>query len=366
LKISTPYYLIDEKKLLRNLELIQHIREESDAKVLLATKCFSTWCMFDFMRPYLDGTTSSSLYEVRLGWEKFGKETHAYSVAYADDEMPLIKKYSDKIIFNSTSQLKRYCKDVKGKNLGIRINPGISYSHFDLADPARKYSRLGVINKSELMKIIPKIKGCMFHFNCENESLDSFACMLGYIGKRYNSILKQLEWVSLGGGIFFTKEDYPCDGLCDVLDRFSKRFAVQVYLEPGDAVVYNVAELITTILDVVHNKRNVAIVDASTEAHMLDILTYKEYRKFGDEDGDKFYTIAGQSCLAGDIFGSGYYIKHLEVGDLIHIPNAAGYTMVKKNWFNGVRMPSVVVRHLDGTEELIKKFDYNDFLNNLS
>ena len=149
--INTPYYLVDEKKLLRNLKIIRRVRAVSGAKSVLALKCFSTWCVFPLMREYMDGTTSSSLFEARLGYEKFGKEVHAYSVGFSREDIKAVRRYADKIIFNSISQLKMYYRNVCGRKLGLRVNPGISYSHFDLADPARKYSRLGVADKAKLL-----------------------------------------------------------------------------------------------------------------------------------------------------------------------------------------------------------------------
>ena len=365
---KTPYYLIDKTKLLDNLKVIDFIKRKTGTKFLLATKCFATWAVFDLIREWMDGTTSSSLNEARLGYEKFGKETHAYSVAYSDDEIPKIKKYADKIIFNSVSQLDRYYKDLKGKNLGIRINPRISHSHFDMADPAIMPSRLGVFACDEdFEKILPKIKGCMFHFNCENDDVKHLAEMLQFIGSEHCSILKELEWVSLGGGIFFTKEKYPVEDLCLVLNRFRDRHNVQIYLEPGDAAVYNTTELVTTVLDIqLHSPVDIAIIDASTEAHMLDILTYKDYRRIIEFSGEECsHYIEGRSCLAGDRFGDGWF-PNLKIGDIIRIPNAGGYTMVKKNWFNGLPMPSIAVKEFNGTIKLIKSFNYNDFVNSLS
>lgn len=183
MKLKTPYYFIEEKKLLENMKKIAFIREQTGAKFVLALKCFSTWSVFPLMSKYMDGTTSSALYEAKLGYEKFGKEVHAYSVAYPKEEILELRKFADKIIFNSVSQLKRFYPLVKDKNLGLRVNPKISYSHFDLANPARKYSRLGVINKKELEDNINKINGLMFHFNCENEDVNYLEKAFDYIGK---------------------------------------------------------------------------------------------------------------------------------------------------------------------------------------
>lgn len=364
---KTPYYLIDEAKILKNLEVIHQIKQASGAKFILALKCFSTWSVFDLMNKYLDGTTSSSLYEARLGHEKFGKEVHAYSVAYSPDDIRALKGFADKIIFNSVSQLSRYYTDVKEYNIGLRINPGISYSNFDLADPARQYSRLGVADRNHILPVLDQINGVMFHCNCENDNFDTFASSLAHLAEQYGDILHRIDWISLGGGLFFTKENYPVTKFSDILKKFSERFNVQIYLEPGEAVITKTAELVTTVLDIVCNEKNIAIVDASIEAHMLDLLIYRLRAQIEDSGkGDYEYVIAGRSCLAGDIFGEYRFSKPLETGDIVRISDAAGYTMVKKNWFNGLPMPSILVKRLDGTVEIIREFGYSDFLSNLS
>jgi len=367
MKIKTPYYLIDEKALLKNLQIIKYIREQSGAKFVLALKCFSTWSVFNLMSKYMDGTTSSALYEAKLGYEKFGKEVHAYSVAYPKEEILELKKFADKIIFNSISQLNKFYPLVKNKNLGLRVNPKISYSHFDLADPARKYSRLGLINKKDILNIIDKIDGLMFHFNCENEDVDNLEQSLNYIGKNYSFMLNKVSWVSFGGGIYFTKAGYNIEKFCKILRDFSRKYDVQVYLEPGESSITMSAKLVTTVLDIIHNGKDIAIIDSSTEAHMLDLLTYHTPAKMAEQKNARYeYIVAGRTCLAGDIFGTYKFAKHLKVGDKIIFEDAAGYSMVKMNWFNGIQMPSIVVKRLNGKTEVIKSFTYKDFVGNLS
>jgi carboxynorspermidine decarboxylase len=366
MEIKTPYYLIDEKKLLNNLKIIKKVRQQSGAKSVLALKCFSTWSVFGLMQQYMDGTTSSSLYEAKLGREKFGKEVHGYSVAYSKSDIKEIKKYADKIIFNSLSQLKLFYDDVRGLKVGLRVNPKFSCSHFDLADPARQYSRLGAVNKKDLLAAMPMISGIMFHFNCENDDFSNFSASLDKISQNYGEVLKKLEWVSLGGGIYFTKEGYPISDFCKKLKDFSVKFGVQVYLEPGETAITKSAELVTTVLDIVHNEIDIAIVDASTEAHMLDLLIYRSEAKMDMPRGGFKMMVAGRSCLAGDIFGTYSFKTKIKTGSVIRIADAAGYSMVKKNWFNGVQMPSIVVKRLDGKIEVVRRFDYRDYLNNLS
>lgn len=391
---STPYYLLDETAIVANMKIIARLCELSGAKALLALKCFATWGVFDVMQPYLHGTTSSSLNEVRLGYETFGhnmeanredkKETHAYSVAYSADEIDEVLSYADKIIFNSISQLNAFKAKAVAKNIpvGLRLNPKTSNSSFIIADPARPFSRLGEHDKDKITAVLADITGIMIHNNCENDSFEAFSASLADIENRFGEVLAQLEWVSLGGGIHFIAPDYPLEKLADRLKGFSEKYGVQVYLEPGEASIHGAGSLVTTVLDTMHNEKNLAVVDASIEAHMLDLLIYRESapivsineesidmmpvnkdQKEGAADNTIIY---GRSCLAGDIFGEYDLPSNLQIGDTVAFGNAAGYTMVKKNWFNGVGMPAIVIRRLDGTLDVQRKFDYQDYKASLS
>jgi len=364
--LKTPYYLIDKQKLLPNLEKIRYLREQSGAKALLALKCFATWSVFDLMQQYMDGTTSSSLYEVRLGREKFAGETHAYSVAWADDEIAQVLASSDKIIFNSISQLERFYSVSQNTVRGLRVNPQISSSDYLLADPARPFSRLGEWDAEKIAKVIDKISGFMFHNNCENADFALFDKMLGIIEERFGHLLYQVQWVSLGGGIHFTGKNYPLDLLAARLKDFSQKYSVQVYLEPGEAAITQSASLEVSVLDTLYNGKHLAIVDASIEAHMLDLLIYRQNAKVEKNSGEYPYMVCGKSCLAGDIFGEFLFEKPLKVGDRLSFIDAAGYTMVKKNWFNGLKMPAIAVRQLDGRIEQVREFGFADYLGSLS
>jgi carboxynorspermidine decarboxylase len=364
--LKTPYYLIDKQKLLPNLQKIAALRAQSGAKVLLALKCFAAWAVFDLMQEYMDGSTSSSLYEVKLGRQKFAGETHAYSVAWADDEIGEVLAHSDKIIFNSVSQLQRFAAASAGAVRGLRINPQISSSDHLLADPARPFSRLGESDPVRIASVLELISGVMFHNNCDNSSFDRFGQILDHIEARFGHLLRQLQWVSLGGGIHFTAEGYPLDAFCARLKAFSERYGVQVYLEPGEAAITRSASLEVTVLDTLHNGRSVAVVDSSIEAHMLDLLIYGVNAKMAPCDGGHVFMVCGKSCLAGDIFGEYAFDRPLAVGDRLSFIDAAGYTMVTKNWFNGLKMPAIAVRQLDGRIEMVREFGFDDYLSSLS
>ncbi|SNB71307.1 carboxynorspermidine decarboxylase [Arboricoccus pini] len=364
--MQTPFYLIDKTALLRNLERIQEVRRLSGAKALLALKCFATWSVFDLMRVYMDGTTSSSLYEVKLGREKFGGETHAYSVAYGADEIDEVVANADKIIFNSVGQFKRFAPRAAGLSCGLRLNPGVSSSSFDLADPARPFSRLGESDVDIIMPIMEQIGGFMIHNNCENADFALFDRLLADIEVKFGRLLERVSWVSLGGGIHFTGDGYPIANFAQRLRGFGERYGVQVYLEPGEAAITRSTTLEVSVLDTLKNGKDLAIVDSSIEAHMLDLLIYRQSAKIAPDAGTYGYMVCGKSCLAGDIFGEFHFPAPLKIGDRLSIQDAAGYTMVKKNWFNGVRMPAIAIRELDGTIRQVRDFTYDDYVSSLS
>ncbi|MDO4250343.1 MAG: carboxynorspermidine decarboxylase [Moraxella sp.] len=373
--LQTPYYLLDETAIIANLKKIDTLCQLSGAKALLALKCFATWGVFESMKPFLHGTTSSSLNEVRLGKECFGGETHAYSVAYADHEIDEVLSYADKIIFNSFNQLSAFGEKAaqKGVVTGLRINPKTSNSSFIIADPARPFSRLGEHDLDAILAVADKITGVMIHNNCENANFDAFCQNLDDIEQKFGVLFERLNWVSLGGGIHFIGEDYPLEKLAMRLKAFATKYDVQIYLEPGEAAVHNGAVLVTSVLDTLHNEKPLAVVDASIEAHMLDLLIYRQSAPLAfvqhqniEQAGEYPVLVYGKSCLAGDIFGEYTLTQPLAIGDKIAFGNAAAYTMVKKNWFNGVDMPSIVIVSETGDVTIQRCFDYEDYKASLS
>lgn len=366
---QTPCFIIREKDLLRNLERIKKLKELSGVRVVLALKCFSTWAVFNIMRPYLDGTTSSSPFEAKLGAEKFGGETHAYSVGFSEADVREVVAFSDKIIFNSLTQFNRYRHLVPDKvAVGLRLNPGVSYARQDLANPARAFSRLGV-RPGELVAGWPDgLEGAMFHMNCENADFNSVKHLIETVGDTCRDYLEQMKWVSLGGGISFTTDGFPLEEFARLLRDFSERYGVTIYLEPGEAVITRTTDLAVTVLDIVEQGKATAIVDSAAEAHRLDTLIYNEPARIreAEDNGAYEYFIGSCSCLAGDIFGSARFAKPLAPGDRLHILDSAGYTMVKLNWFNGLRMPAVYCERADGTLEQINEFSFADYVKAMS
>ncbi len=363
-ELKTPYFLINEKKLVANLEIARRLKSISGVKLVLALKCFSTWGGFDISMPYRDGTTSSGPCEVSLGYETFGGETHAYSVGYSEDDVKDVAGMCNKIIFNSLSQLAAYRHLVEDRvSIGLRLNPGVSCARQDLADPARKYSRLGVQMDQVDGTVFDTIDGVMFHMNCENNDADAFIRLLDRISERFGRYLDNLQWVSLGGGVAFTAIGYDLDKLGRALKSFSERHAVQIYLEPGEAIISKTSDLVVTVVDIVENEIKTAIVDSATEAHRLDTLIYKEPASVWEASahGAYEYVIGACSCLAGDQFCVAKFDQPLQTGQKLHLMDSAGYSMVKLNWFNGLKMPAVYCERINGDIEMINQFGYEDF-----
>lgn len=378
MQLETPYYLIDENRMLAAMEKIRHVERVSGAKSVLALKCFSSWCAFDFMKGYLAGTTSSSLYEARLGHEKFGGETHGYSVAYDEAELLEVVGYCDKIIFNSLSQLERFGHHVKRASVGLRLNPEIGRSHYELSNPVGRYSRLGVKASQLPTDIAARIDGAMTHVNCENDDFGSFCAQLDHIEDRFASLLPKLRWFSLGGGVAFTDEGYPLDDFCRRLAEFSSKYSLQLYLEPGEAAVTNSTSLVVRVLDIVHNEVPTLIVDAGVETHLLDVMTYDYTPELEGatpldrnapslvEQPGHVYRVCGRTCLAGDHFGNYAFERPMNVGDELRFPNVASYSMVKKNFFNGIKMPAIHHRRIDGALRRVHQPSYEGFRDSLS
>ncbi|HEX5657593.1 MAG TPA: carboxynorspermidine decarboxylase [Polyangiales bacterium] len=378
MQLDTPYYLIDEGRMSVAMDRIRQVHSLSGAKCVLALKCFSAWCAFEFMKESLAGTTSSSLYEARLGYEKFGGETHGYSVAYDEAEIREVGRYCDKVIFNSLGQLERFRRHVAASSVGLRLNPEIGHSAHTLSDPTGRYSRLGVRAKDLPRELADRIDGAMVHVNCDNQDFASFCRQLERIEARFGSLLRKLRWFSLGGGIAFTSDGYPLADFCRRLAGFSTEYGLQLYLEPGEAAVTGSTSLVVQVLDIVHNEVPTLIVDAGVETHLLDVLTYGFTPELEGatalprsgldlaELRGRVYRVCGRTCLAGDHFGN-YVLDHeVQIGDRLRFPDVAGYSLVKKNFFNGIRMPAIYHKRLDGAVHLAHRPTYEDFRDALS
>ncbi|MGN0313501.1 MAG: carboxynorspermidine decarboxylase [Fusicatenibacter sp.] len=372
MEIRTPYFLVDENRLRHNLEILKSVSLRTGCKILLAQKAFSMFSVYPLLRGYLAGTTASGIYEARLGFEEFGGETHVFSPAYREDEMEELLQYADHFVFNSLSQLEKYGMRIKaaGKSVGLRVNPECSTQEgHAIYDPCAPGSRLGTKRDDFDERYLPLLDGLHFHTLCEQNS-DALEVTARAFEEKFGKYLSGMKWVNFGGGHHITREDYDIETLVRVICHFRDTYGVQVYLEPGEAVVLNAGELVTRVLDVVENQIRIAILDASAACHMPDVLEmpYRPPLKNSGAPNEKAYTyrLAGPTCLAGDVIGDYSFDEPLVEGSNLVFEDMALYTMVKTNTFNGMPLPSIVYRDGSGCCRVIRRFSYEDFKERLS
>lgn len=365
--VKTPYFLVDEERLVKNLELLKEIQEETGCRILLAQKAFSGFFAYPLMRRYLAGTTASGLCEARLGKEEFGGETHVFSPAYREDEFEELLSYADHFVFNSPAQMRRYAGRAKqaGKSVGLRVNPECSTQEgHAIYDPCAPGSRLGTVKEQFDEELLPLLDGLHFHTLCEQNS-DDLETTAQAFEEKFGRYLGQMKWVNFGGGHHITREDYDVERLKRVIRHFREQYDVEVYLEPGEAVVLNAGFLVSSVLETMKNGMNIAILDTSAACHMPDVLEmpYRPPVLSSGMPGEKEYTyrLAGPTCLAGDVIGDYSFDHPLAEGEQVVFGDMALYTMVKTNTFNGMILPSIVWKNRDGEEILIKEFGYEDF-----
>lgn len=371
LSLRTPCYVIDEARLIRNLEILHGVEERTGAKILLAQKAFSCWELYPLIGRYIAGTACSGLFEARLGYEEMGKENHVFSAAYREEEIDEIIGYCGHIIFNSFAQLDRYRDRVlmAGKKIGLRINPEFSTQiGHEIYDPCSTKSRLGITNKNFRRDDLEGVSGLHFHTLCEQNS-DDLEKTLNAVEEKFSDILGKMEWINFGGGHHITREDYDIPRLERCIKSIQQKYGVEVYLEPGEAIALNAGYLVTEILDITENDMPIAILDTSAACHMPDVLEmpYKPPLLDAADPGEKSYTyrLGSQTCLAGDVIGEYSFDKPLNMGERLIFGDMAIYSMVKNNTFNGMPLPDIVVRRSDGNLELLRKFGYDDFKNRL-
>ncbi|MGT0064077.1 carboxynorspermidine decarboxylase [Helicobacter pylori] len=397
--IPTPCYVLESERLEKNAKILEIVRQQSGAKVLLALKGYAFWREFGILRQKLNGCCASGLYEAKLAFEEFGgresqKEICVYSPAFKEAEMSAILPLATSIIFNSFYQYATYKDRILDKNkqlenlglspikMGLRINPLYSEVTPAIYNPCSKVSRLG-ITPSEFEKGVKEhglegVSGLHFHTHCE-QNADALCRTLEHVEKHFKPYLENMEWVNFGGGHHITRSDYDVNLLIQTIKDFKERYHdIEVILEPGEAIGWQCGFLIASVIDIVKNDQEIAILDASFSAHMPDCLEMP-YRpsilkvsvendeelievEKGENQGAFSYFLGGPTCLAGDFMGSFSFETPLKRGDKIVFQDMLHYTIVKNNSFNGVPLPSLAKLDQQGFK-ILKNFSYEDYKN---
>ncbi|MEI4328601.1 carboxynorspermidine decarboxylase [Streptococcus suis] len=371
-QVPTPAYVIDEAKLVNNLEILKSVQERTGCKVLLAQKAFSMYTTYPLISQYLAGTTASGLYEAKLGREEFGGEVHVFAPAFKDADLEEILEIADHIVFNSERQLRKHVDKCRaaGVSVGLRINPECStQGDHALYDPCAVGSRFGVRIDQFSEDLLDLVDGLHFHTLCEQNS-DDLKTTLDAVEAKFGPYLHRIKWLNMGGGHHVTREDYDLDLLISSIQYMQETYGLEVYIEPGEAIALNAGYLVTEVLDIVENGIETLVLDASATCHMPDVLEmpYRPPLRHGFEAGEKAFTyrLSSNTCLTGDIIGDYSFEKPVEIGDKLYFEDMAIYSFVKNNTFNGIGLPSLVLMDKTGDCRIIKSFGYEDFKGRLS
>ena len=371
--LPTPSYIVDERLLIKNLEKLKSIIDKTGCRILLAQKGFSMFYFYPLIKKYLNGTTASSLYEARLGFEEMGNETHIFNPSYREDEIDEILSMVDHIVFNSFNQWSKYKNIVKSHertiSCGLRVNPEYSSVETEIYNPTGKFSRFGVTRVNFKEDELDGIDGLHFHALCEQNS-DALEATLVAFEEKFGQYLHGMKWVNFGGGHHITRDDYDVEKLINCINHIKNKYNVEVYLEPGEAVALNTGFLVTEVLDTIYNEMDILLVDTSAACHMPDVIEMP-YRPFIINSGipnEKAYTykLGGPTCLAGDVIGDYSFDNPINIGDKLIFTDMAHYSMVKNNTFNGINLPSIAVYTEKDGVKLIRSFKYEDFRNRVS
>ncbi|EMZ9865955.1 carboxynorspermidine decarboxylase [Campylobacter upsaliensis] len=373
--IQTPAYILEEDKLRKNCELLAKVSEKSGAKVLLALKGFAFSGAMKIVGEYLHGCTCSGLWEAKFAKEFMDKEIHTFSPAFKDEEFDEIAELSHHIVFNSLHQFHHFKEKAKAKSLGLRCNPEYSLAPKELYNPCGRYSRLGILSKDLENADLSGVSGLHFHALCE-ESAEALEAVLKAFEAKFGKWIAGMKWVNFGGGHHITKKGYDVEKLIALCKKFSDKFGVQVYLEPGEAVGWQTGVLVASVIDIVENEKHIAILDTSSEAHMPDtiimpytsevlnarVLSTREGEQISSlREGEKAYLLAGNTCLAGDVMGEYAFKNTLQRGDKIVFLDQIHYSIVKNTTFNGVILPNLMLYTKKKKLEMIRKFSYEDY-----
>ncbi len=366
-ELPTPCYIVDIAALERNLQLLKQIKDETGCRILLAQKAFSMYGLYPLIGKYLDGCTASGLFEAKLGQEEMGKENHVFAPAYREEEIDEIIDLCDHIVFNSFSQLERYRDRVlkAGKSIGLRINPECSTQKGTMYNPCAPGSRFGITLKEWRPDLLEGVDGLHFHTLCQQDSWD-LATTIDYMKRKgFTQYWKQMKWINFGGGHWITKDGYDVEMLKHCIQQVQEEYGVQVYLEPGEAIVLNAGSLLSSVLDTTKNGMDIAIMDVSATCHMPDVLEmpYRPRIVGAGQPQEKanFYRLGGPTCLTGDVIGDYSFDAPLAAGDKLLFEDMAQYTMVKNTTFNGIALPAIAVKKRNGDYEIVKQFNYNHF-----
>jgi len=347
-KYKTPCFVMEQKKLDKNLEKLSSIEKESGVHILHSLKSFNQSSVLPLIASSLFGMSVGSIKELNMAKNANTGHLHLYAPAYKEDELVSVLDKVSTLSFNSLNQWMRFSAldESINSSMGLRINPKLHLPIPDYCNPNLDYSRLGVDHLEFLESYrensdrFKNLEGLHFHALFQS-SAQGVVILMEHIEQHYAEVLPKLKWLNLGGGHNFTDDAYDVQSFVFAIKKFKSSYPqLELYFEPGEAVAKGCGDFITTVLDIVPVAgQNVVILDTSIETHLLDVAIVNQRLKVRGTQSFStpyFYELTGNSCLQGDIIGEYFFIDELKVGDSVVFEDMMSYSMVKMTEFNGM------------------------------
>jgi carboxynorspermidine decarboxylase len=369
--VETPALVIDERVVARQVAAARRLGERAGCRVLYALKPLAAPFVLDLMAGRLDGFAASSPFEAALARSVLGDSgaVHLTTPGLRPADTARLADLCDRVAFNSLAQFRRHSAHFPGPGrAGLRVNPGLSLVDDERYDPCRRASKLGVALgtlRRALRRddgLARQLGGIHFHNNCDSEEFAPLRRTARRVEAALRPWLPGMRWVNLGGGYLFGLGS-PTRALAEAVSLFRDRHGLEVFIEPGAALVRDAGALVTEVVDLFRSGgRRVAVLD-TTVNHFPEAYEYRfEPDVLGHDDDGHEYVLAGASCLAGDVLGVYGFREKLRVGSRLVLPGLGAYSFVKAHMFNGINLPALYSVTAGGRAVLRRRFDYSDFL----
>jgi carboxynorspermidine decarboxylase len=374
----TPAFLCDESRILHRLGLLAAIRERSGARILYSIKALPFGGVLEWVRPWVDGFSASSLFEARLASEVLRHSSsgasrqgslHITTPGLRADEIGELAMLCDYIGFNSLEQGRRLLPRIDSQaSAGFRVNPRLSFLDDRRYDPCRPFSKLGVpvddlaAALAVDAALAARLDGLHFHTLFESRSFGPLRETLAHIERVLGGAMDGLRWINLGGG-YLVETEAEARELAEVILSLKRRRAVEVFFEPGKAIVGKAGFLVASVIDrFERDGKSIAVLDTGVH-HLPEVFEYQKSPALAEHcpEGAFECLLVGCTCLAGDVFGEYRFDAPVAVGDRLVFENVGAYSLIKASRFNGYDLPTIYALRKDGRIEAVKHFGYEDY-----
>ncbi|MGQ0657310.1 MAG: hypothetical protein ACT4NU_04320 [Chromatiales bacterium] len=368
--VNTPAFVFDGATISLALQQLDELACSAGLRVLFSIKACPLSPLLSLIAKHVDGFSVSSWFESRIARMVLADKgsVHLTSPGLEPTDLPLIAATCDYVSFNSLSQWQRLGRLLPmSVQRGLRVNPQQTFVQDERYNPCRPHSKLGVPLDTLAAVLgdrrvdLSALSGLHFHSHCESRSFQPLAQTLDRLEGRLGPLFERLRWLNVGGGYMADAGD--ADSLICRVREIKTRFGVEVFFEPGKAVVDEAGSLTAGVVDIFDSEGGtVAVLDTSVN-HLPEVFEYRRRPRLLEAvaEGSHRYWLAGGTCLAGDLFGEYAFSKPLAIGSRVTFVHVGAYSLAKAHRFNGHNLPSVYLREADGRLRLLKRYGFDDY-----